>query len=86
MLYNWYAIHDNRNIAPTGWHVATDADSTKLEVYLKDSAASKLKKKPITHWISHNNGATNIIGFRALSGGYRYSFGTFSGITFNGNR
>lgn len=33
-LYNWYAISDNRNIAPIGWHVPTDAEWTTLENYL----------------------------------------------------
>jgi len=28
-LYNWDAVNDNRNIAPTGWHVPTDSEWTR---------------------------------------------------------
>lgn len=34
LLYNWYAVDDSRNIAPTGWHVPTDEEYTALENYL----------------------------------------------------
>jgi len=33
-LYTWYSMIDIRNIAPTGWHVATDVEWTSLENYL----------------------------------------------------
>lgn len=33
-LYNWYAVNDIRNIAPTGWHVPTDSEWKILEDYL----------------------------------------------------
>lgn len=34
LLYNSAAINDPRNIAPKGWHVATDNDWKKLETYI----------------------------------------------------
>lgn len=33
-LYNWYAVHDGPGLAPTGWHVATDAEWKTLSIYL----------------------------------------------------
>ena len=33
-LYNWYAVGDERNIAPEGWHIPTDEDWMDLEMYL----------------------------------------------------
>lgn len=34
MLYNWYAVNDSRNIAPTGWHVPSDAEWSTLRSWL----------------------------------------------------
>lgn len=33
-LYTWYAVTDSRNIAPEGWHVASDAEWAVLQNYL----------------------------------------------------
>jgi uncharacterized protein (TIGR02145 family) len=41
LLYNWYATHDSRNIAPSGWHVPTDEEWKELEIFIgmpKDTA------------------------------------------------
>jgi uncharacterized protein (TIGR02145 family) len=85
-LYNWYAVNDSRNIAPYGWHVPTDAECTTLTTYLggESVAGGKLKEAGTSHWISPNTGATNETGFTALPGGYRYNYGAFYGIGYNG--
>ena len=71
-LYNWFAINDTRNLAPDGWHVATDNDWTKLVDYLggKGLAANKLIETGTSHWAAPNSGATNESGFSALPGGF----------------
>jgi uncharacterized protein (TIGR02145 family) len=78
-LYNWYGVADSRNIAPAGWHVASDAEWQTLVDYLGGSAVAggKLKEVGTTHWNPPNTGATNESGFSALPGGYRSSNGYF---------
>ena len=94
-LYNWYAIDDSRNIAPEGWHVATDEEWKQLEMHLGMSQADadgtglrgtdeggKLKETGTAHWIDPNTGATNESGFTALPGGYRNYLGDYAHMGF----
>jgi uncharacterized protein (TIGR02145 family) len=85
-LYNWYAATNAHNIAPTGWHVPTDADWTTLTTYLggEGVAGGKLKETGTTHWQSPNIGATNETGFTALPGGIRNYNGSFDYIGSHG--
>ncbi len=78
-LYNWYSINDNRNIAPYGWHVPTDAEWTELTTFLggTETAGGKVKETCSTLWQNPNTGATNATGFTALPNGYRFLDGSF---------
>lgn len=66
-LYNYYAIHDKRRLAPSGWHIPIYDEWRALDSYLGDSDAGKKMKS--------NNGwnGTNESGFTGLPGGYRFS-------------
>jgi uncharacterized protein (TIGR02145 family) len=85
-LYNWYAVNTGK-LAPTGWHVPTDAEWTTLITYLGgDSVAGGKMKETTSLWMTPNTGATNSSGFSALPGGYRYYFnGTFFLYFYCGN-
>ncbi len=85
-LYNWYAVDDSRNIAPEGWHVASDDDWKELEMYLGMSQGDadsygargtdeggKLKDYLTGLWDPPNTGATNATGFTGLPAGARVS-------------
>ena len=86
-LYNWFAAHGDTNgdgikdkeLAPAGWHVATEADWKALADCLGGNAVAggPLKETGTTHWTSPNAGATNTSGFTALPGGFRNSAGNF---------
>ncbi len=79
LLYNWYAIDDNRNIAPAGWHVPSDAEWQTLVDHLGGSgvAGGKMKDTGTMNWQSPNTGATNESGFSALPGGFRGYSGNY---------
>ena len=90
-FYNWFAVDDSSNIAPTGWHMPTDEEWKELEIFLGLSQidadadgwrgtdeGGKLKESATAHWISPNTGATNESGFFALPGGLRTHVGIFT--------
>src|ERR1035437_8570614 len=72
-LYNWYVVNDPRGLAPTGWHVPSDAEWTTLSTCLGGYAVAggAMKETGTTHWTSPNTGATNSSGFTGLPGGGR---------------
>ena len=82
-LYNWYAVNDSRKIAPTGWHVATDAEWTTLIKFYggKPFAGSKMKSKTV--W-NQDGGGSGDYSFTALPGGYRDGGGNFDRIGYYG--
>ena len=98
-LYNWYTVNDRRGLCPSGWRVATDNDWQQLERYLGMAASEagssgwrgadanvggKLKDAGTSYWRGPNVGASNESGFSARAGGYRFTSGSFSYLSFFG--
>ena len=75
-LYNWYAVHDPRGLAPNGYHIPTDEEWKKLTDYLGGESGAGTKMKSTSGWNNNGNG-TNSSGFSGLPGGFRSSVGTF---------
>jgi uncharacterized protein (TIGR02145 family) len=65
-LYNWYAVNDERGLAPVGWHVPTYQEWTTLEENIGDNVGKKMKSR--MGWINNGNG-DNGSGFNAVPGG-----------------
>lgn len=77
LLYNWYAIADERGLAPDGWHVPTDAEWEELVQTLGPDSAG-LRLKAIEGWPKGGAG-TNESGFNAVAAGFRWHTGSFEG-------
>jgi uncharacterized protein (TIGR02145 family) len=95
-LYNWYAvagIHDtdpntpNKQLAPSGYHVPSDAEWTTLTTYLggESVAGGKMKATGTSLWTSPNTGATNESGFTGLPGSGRSATGVSINIGLSAN-
>jgi uncharacterized protein (TIGR02145 family) len=85
-IYNWYAVNDPRGLAPIGWHIPSQKEYYDLckPFGNLDTAGAHLKEIGTSHWISPNDGATNLSGMSMLPGGYRSYGGEFFEIGFKG--
>ncbi|MFH1936611.1 MAG: fibrobacter succinogenes major paralogous domain-containing protein, partial [Bacteroidota bacterium] len=79
-LYDWETA---LKVCPSGWHLPSDEEWTKLTEFLGGSsvAGGKMKVAGTLHWRTPNEGAINSSGFTALPGGYRYYDGDFDSHT-----
>jgi uncharacterized protein (TIGR02145 family) len=90
-LYNWDAVSDKRNIAPKGWHVATNADWIELIDYYGGQweAAAELQKLIIVDgnifFSKRRKKEPNKNAFSALNAGMRNEDGSFEGFNNNGH-
>ena len=92
LLYNWYAINEQNNLAPDGWHIPNDEEWKELEMHLGMSLneadksswrgtnqGEKIKSSGLDYWASYGGvWGTNESGFSALAGGCRLFDGTWS--------
>ena len=90
-LYNWYAVHDPRGLAPNGYHIPINAEWRLLTDYLGEEGTGT-KMKNTSGWLkkginSSGFNGTNSSGFSGLPGGCRYGYGgcTFTGIGYFGS-
>ena len=58
-LYNWHAVNDTRGLAPTGWHVPTEAEWTILSDFLGGENQAGTKMKSTSGW-SASGDVTNL--------------------------
>jgi len=79
-LYNWYAVNDPRGLAPTGYHIPSDAEWTTLTDYLGGLtiAGGKMKQVGLCNWETPNTDAIDSSGFTGLPGGFCSVNGSFS--------
>ncbi len=86
-LYNWYAVNDPRGLAPTGYHVPSDAEWTTLTTFLGGESVAGNKMKATTGWNPFSGITnTNSSGFTGLAGGRRSQYdGPFFDVGYRGN-
>ena len=74
-MYNFFAVSDERCLAPDGYHIATDDEWRELIISVGVDACDKLRSK--NGWGDSGKG-TDIVGFEAIPNGFREGDGSFS--------
>lgn len=83
-LYNWYAVNDQRNLCPTGWHIPTNDDWNQLIEFLGGEEIAGRKLKSAQSYFGFGvYDANNSSGFSALPAGKFYDYYGTTDLTFN---
>ncbi len=70
-LYNWYAITDQRNIAPEGWHIPNEEEwGILIALLARDKSTAGHNSWPVT-----DIRMSGQVGYRADSGTFDHSLG-----------
>ena len=93
LLYNWYAVTDNRNICPEGWHVPSNNEWAILADYLTANgygfggsgvdigkamaAISGWNASTVTGTVGNDQSVNNQSGFSAVPAGFRNTDGSY---------
>ncbi|MBU6158639.1 MAG: hypothetical protein KGP35_06360 [Bacteroidetes bacterium] len=77
-LYNWYAVIDERGLAPVKWRIPTGEDWERLINFLGNKLKAGEQLKADNGWREGGNG-NNKTGFQAFPGGNRSDKGLFLG-------
>ena len=86
-LYNWYAVNDPRGLAPTGYHIPSNAEWDTLSTFLGGiyKAGGRMKDTGTINagtglWHRPNKKATNLSGFTGLPAGLRRTTGGYTSV------
>ena len=69
LLYNFYAVSSPDGLAPSGWHIPSDAEWTVLTGFLGGEDSAAVKMKSVTGWLNYatrNTNGNNKSGFNGL--------------------
>ena len=86
-LYNWYAVNDDRGLAPKDWEIPSDEDWSIMVNFLGGESLAGKKLKFNNFWSDFDGksgNGNNESGFAGLPGGARLFKGTFFTIGENG--
>jgi uncharacterized protein (TIGR02145 family) len=80
--YNWYAVNDDRGLAPKGWHIPSKQEFEILINYLGGIKNAGKVMKSISGWDEkYASNGNNISGFNALPTGMRTETGFHMGYS-----
>ncbi len=83
-LYNWYAVNDQRGLAPVGYHIPSDTEWDILIYYarpMNSTVSAAFYLKDPNGWPYDCYSSDNSTGFSALGGSLRGWNGNFIPIT-----